>query len=188
MPAPRVLPAAALLAAGACLVPAAAADDSPLAPNFGSPAAAGIPPQTVPPPVGGAASVAAGVFAAGAEYPASPNRYVPGYGYAPPTGLSPHFAGPTWVNPVYSDGYAFGQRRYAYPFDPARGAGVRADAYGGPFYFPGSPTNYSRFGVWPPLSPGFGALNAPTGPPFTGTGIGGWPGGVGSGRPLGAAF
>ena len=68
-----------------------------------------------------------------------------------------------------------------------RGAGFRADGYGGPFFFPGSPTNYRRFGPWPPVSPGT-AFHGPTGPPHTGTGIGGWPGGLGTERPLGTAF
>ena len=149
-----------------------------------------VPGPSAPPVVGGAASVLAPAF--GPEYPASPNRYVPGYGYAPPTGLSPYWTGPTWVGPswtgaTYSDGYAFGQKRYGYPFDLHRGAGFRADGYGGPFYFPGSPTNYRRFGTWPPVSPG-SAFHGPTGPPFTGTGIGGWPGGLGTERPLGTAF
>ena len=146
-----------------------------------------VPGLSAAPVVGGAASVLAPAFAAGSEYPLSPNRYVPGYGYAPPTGLSPYWAGPTWTNPTYSDGYAFGQKRYGYPFDLHRGAGFRADGYGGPFFFPGSPTNYRRFGPWPPVSPGT-AFHGPTGPPFTGTGIGGWPGGLGTERPLGTAF
>ena len=151
-----------------------------------------VPGLSSPPIVGGAASVLAPAFAAGPEYPASPNRYVPGYGYAPPTGLSPHWTGPTWAGPswtgaTYSDGYAFGQKRYGYPFDVHRGAGFRADGYGGPFFFPGSRTNYRGFGPWPPVSPG-AAFHGPTGPPFTGTGIGGWPGGLGTERPLGTAF
>ncbi|WP_171188549.1 hypothetical protein [Alienimonas chondri] len=144
------------------------------------------------PAAGGAASVLAPAFAAGPEYPASPNRYVPGYGYAPPTGLSAHGTGPTWAGPswtgaTYSDGYAFGQKRFGYPFDLHRGAGFRADGYGGPFFLPGSSTNYRGFGPWPPVSPG-SAFHGPTGPPFTGTGIGGWPSGPGTERPLGTAF
>ena len=67
----------------------------------------------------------------------SPKFYHPGYGYVLPSNI---------YNPVlysYSDGYSFGQKNPS--FSNQNGFSTRADSYGGPWYFPGSSTNFSTY-------------------------------------------
>ena len=70
-------------------------------------------------------------------------------------GVSPGLAAPRAWEPgwTYSSGYAFGQKRWDLP---PRYRYPRADAYGGPWYLPGSPTNRLRYQF-----PRFPATNLP---------------------------
>ena len=114
------------------------------------PAAGPLPPPALPPAA--LPRAPAGVFGASEFYtdshafgqrrrdplgtPFLP-RYTPARAAAGGTASALLFEPVRWPEP---GGFAA-----PYRSDPYRGAGKRADAYGGPWYFPGSPTNVRRF-------------------------------------------